>query len=253
MAKKNLGVKRRNVFAAVALLAIILLVLFFSSQRQATVLDDSSTNLSALYQSAVLDAKTVAPYKIYSNLVPITNSNEALVRDTAGRVLFVTWTSWTGYDDQVGHDVLLSREAWVTVSPQLANYCQVLPKSVNRTLYLEALIGLPPGNGKTRFVELYADSRDLFRPCADSEITDSVCGLVFPQDTTSDYRAWFERLNATSYGANGYPWTRLGYTYNWAKAGSQDYSDKVGLSEFVVRQNATVHIHAVSSLEQYCG
>jgi len=252
MAKTAVDSRSRNVFTAIAILFIVLLAVFLSGQKPASVLDNPDASLTVLYQSAILDAKTVAAYKIYAGLVPITDANDALLRDPAGRVLFVTWTGWAGYDGLVGNETVLSRETWVTASPQLADYCRQLPNGVNRTLWLEALLGLPPGNNKTRFVEMYADSSDVFRPCPDSEITDSVCGLEFPQDVTSGYRAWFENLDATSYGSNGYPWTRLGYTYNWAGAGSQAYSDKVGLSEFVIRQGATVGVAAVSSLEQYC-
>jgi len=32
---------------------------------------------------------------------------------------------------------------------------------------------------------------------------------------------------------NGYPWTHLGYTYNWAPGG-----DRYGASEYVIRGNA---------------
>lgn len=252
MAKTAVCARSRNVFTAIAILFIVLLAVFLSSQKPASSFDGPGANLTALYQSAITDAKTVAAYKIYAGLVPITGSNDALVRDPSGRVLFVTWTGWAGYDGLVGNETVLSREVWVTVSPQLAEYCRQLPKGVNRTLWLEALLGVPSGNGKTRFVEMYADSRDVFRPCPDSEITDSVCGLEFPQTATSGHRAWFESLNATSYGTNGYPWTRLGYTYNWAGVGSQSYSDKVGLSEFVIRQGAKVAVAAVSSLENYC-
>ncbi len=252
MGNRKAKAKSKPLLVALAFLCILLAAILLSSQKQASGLDDPNANLTSLYQSAVRDAKTAAPYKIYPGLVPITGSNNALERDPAGRVLFVTWTSWAGYDSNVGSDVALSREVWVTVSPQIADYCRALPYGANRTLWLEALLGIPPGSAKTRFVELTAHSEDVFRPCPDSEITDSVCGLEFPQDAAPSYRAWFEGLNSTSYGDNGYPWTRLGYTYNWGFAGSQDYSSKVGLSEFVIRQGATVGVRSVSSLEEYC-
>jgi hypothetical protein len=240
----------RPLLVALAFLLVVLAAIIISSQRQGSALEDP--DLSALYQSAVADAKAVAAYKIYPGLVAITSSNDELVRDPAGRVLFVTWTSWAGYDGSAGSDVPLSREVWVTASPQLADYCKALPAGANRTLWLESLTGVPPGSGKTRFVEMYASERDVFRPCPDNEITDSACGLEFPSDATAEYRAWFQGLNASSYGADGYPWTRLGYTYNWGFAGSRDYFSRVGLSEFVIRRGATVGVRSVSSLEQYC-
>jgi hypothetical protein len=46
---------------------------------------------------------------------------------------------------------------------------------------------------------------------------------------------------------NGYPWTRLGYTYNWRPG-----TDKYGASEYVVRKGATVNVLDVIPYQQYC-
>ncbi len=45
----------------------------------------------------------------------------------------------------------------------------------------------------------------------------------------------------------GYPWTRLGYTYDWGNPGSE-----VGLSEFVIQGGATVQVAQVYSTQAYC-
>jgi hypothetical protein len=44
-----------------------------------------------------------------------------------------------------------------------------------------------------------------------------------------------------------YPWTQLGYTYDWGNPESE-----VGLSEFVIRKGSTVVIKSVSNLDEYC-
>ena len=115
----------------------------------------------------------------------------------------------------------------------------------------DELLGLPPGNGKTRFVEMWASTSDLFRPSPDPETTDREASIDFPQplraiSVTSDYALWFQNVLAASYGPNGYPWTRLGYTYDW-KPGS---SEK-GLSEFVVPAGSTVELHSVTQNADY--
>jgi hypothetical protein len=55
-------------------------------------------------------------------------------------------------------------------------------------------------------------------------------------------------LQAYDDPSKGYPWTRLGYTYDWGNPESE-----VGLSEFVVAAGSTVSIEAVSDNETYCG
>ena len=58
---------------------------------------------------------------------------------------------------------------------------------------------------------------------------------------------WLVEQKNTSYGENGYPWTRLGYTYDWGNPKSE-----MGLSEFVIRKGATVEIRSSSSMDDYC-
>jgi len=47
---------------------------------------------------------------------------------------------------------------------------------------------------------------------------------------------------------NAYPWTRLGYTYDWGNSISE-----VGLSEFTIKKDARVIVNSVSNINQYLG
>jgi len=83
-------------------------------------------------------------------------------------------------------------------------------------------------------------------------VSDHEAELVFPVShqfvTVSDtHQQWFHDPKQKTYGADGYPWTRLGYTYDWGNPKSE-----IGLSEFVIRAGATVTIHAVSDTVNYC-
>lgn len=51
------------------------------------------------------------------------------------------------------------------------------------------------------------------------------------------YVRWFNENILDSYFYGAYPWTRLGYTYDWADNGSE-----YGLSEFLIRQGAEVEV-----------
>ena len=93
---------------------------------------------------------------------------------------------------------------------------------------------------------------DLFRPSPDPEVSDHEAELDFPVSEnflriTSEYNKWFCKQKCKSYGRNGYPWTRLGYTYDWGNPDSE-----VGLSEFVIRKGAKVKINSVIKTERYC-
>lgn len=211
--------------------------------------------LQQAYLQAVKDAATAEPQEISKNLTPIVETNTNLVwegQPGSRRVLVLTWTSWNGYDDKVGQSIVTTRETWVTAAPELKNFCtDYAADTAKLTLRLEQLLGLPPNNGKTKFVEMWVVPQDLFRPAPDPEISDQEAGLTFPQSkflTVSEaYVSWFNDLSSQSYGENGYPWTRLGYTYDWGNPNSE-----VGLSEFVVNTGATIEIEGVTNTEAYC-
>jgi hypothetical protein len=221
----------------------------------APVASSNPADLQQAYLNAVKDAAIVEPGEISKNLTPVVETNPNLVWEgEAGskQVLVLTWTSWNGYDDQVGQSIVTTRETWVTVAPELKNFCTTYSTAQpNLTLRLEQLLGLPPANGKTKFVEMWVTPQDLFRPSPDPEITDQEAGLTFPQSKfltiSEEYKAWFNDLSSQSYGENGYPWTRLGYTYDWGNPSSE-----VGLSEFVINTGATIEVQGVTNTEDYC-
>ncbi len=216
----------------------------------------SEADLRERYRRAVADARIAEPAEISRNLVAVVDYNRDLVwKEGPGQqwVRVVTWTSWQGYDDKVGQAMVTSREIWVTVVPELQRFCQQCGHSGGvLTLRLEQLLGLPPHNGKTRFVEIWVSPEDLFRPSPDPEISDHEAGLNFPVSRkfvtiADDYVRWFDDLKNDSYGEDGYPWTRLGYTYDWGNPGSE-----IGLSEFVIPKGAAIEVHSVAATGDYC-
>lgn len=214
--------------------------------------------LERRFRAAVSDAEIAEPSEISDKLTIIDPSNSNLVWDEAtGRVLVATWTSWNGYDNLVGQETTTTRETWVTAVPEMQNFCKAyVPTSdVPLTLRLEQLLGLPANNGKNRIVQLWVPAADLFRPSPDPEITDNIAQLEMPEPSAfpsqQDYefsRDWFNLQRSLSYDPkNGYPWTRLGYTYDWGNQASE-----VGLSEFVVWAKTTVKVESVTQNADYC-
>lgn len=154
-------------------------------------------------------------------------------------------------------------------------------------LRLKQYIGLPPDADKNAFVEMWIDPHDVFRPCPDPEITDHECqvglgvdsagesapcpwaGFVSPTTpatfgdrfdaqlsqafvTVADaHLQWMCSNWVGAYPAGdprkGYPWTALGYTYDWG-----DPDDHVGASEFVAPARTPVVIASVTLTEEYC-
>lgn len=208
----------------------------------------SKPSVTELYQAALKDAEVAEASEVVDTLVAIVPENSELTRDAAGRVLMETWTSYTGYDDKIGVDTELGADVWTMVAPQMQAFCRKSGLAGEAlSLRLEQLIGLPPGAGYDRVAELWVPPEAVFRPSPDPEITDTVASLDFPADAPEAHIQWINDLKATSYSADGYPWTRLGYTYDWNPDGKE-----VGLSEFVVRKGATVGVKSVTVTGEYC-
>lgn len=215
--------------------------------------------LNEAYARAVKDAEVAEPGEISRSLIAITEWEPNLQWQGEGdqrQVLVVTWTAWSGYNDKVGQATTLdaSRVVWVTTVPELRSFCRAYTSgnpSADLSLRLRQLLGLPPSDQKTTFVEFWVDPDDLFRPAPDPEITDHEAELEFRRTgeitTTSAYESWFNQLRETSYVPPGYPWTRLGYTYDWGNPSSE-----VGASEFVIRGGATISVAAVYTTQAYC-
>ena len=214
----------------------------------------ASADASARFRAAVEDARVATEREVFRGLKPVLPDEKGLLwngRPGESSVLVVTWTQWGGYDAFVGREMPVTRPVWVTLAPELRELCRHYHprRSRDLTRRLEQWLGLPPGNGKTRFVELWVAADDLLRPCPDPEITDRECSLDFPPASAAPegYRRWFEEQKAGSYGEDGYPWTRLGYTYDWGSA-----TTVVGASEYLIWPQASVRVHSVSKLRAFC-
>lgn len=155
-------------------------------------------------------------------------------------------------------------DLWVTVAPEMKNFFHGTVPSSQR---VAQLLGVTPEAGleDRSFVELWVSPKDLFRPCPDPETTDRECQPSgYPIKETDfpvsmfwnfssdekvrateggvwefrDYMGWFANRTQFIYSypypaANSadplpYPWTRLGYTYDWGNP------NHIGLSEYVL-------------------
>ncbi len=243
------------------LLALGLLLLIAGcggTDRAAT--DDRATAPApdSLYRAAIADARTATPADLTTTLTPLAPYNDDLVwqnrRDSTRRVRVVTWGGADTWPEAAAGDtVTTDADVWVTAAPQLRQFCRGLDRSDDAlTLRLAQRLGLPPDVDYDRFVELWVRPRDLVRPCPDPEVSDRECELRTPvparhAQISASHREWFRTLKQTSYGPDGYPFTGLGYTYDWHPA-----TDDVGLSEFVLRPGHSAVVHRVQSTAAYC-
>ncbi len=223
----------------------------------------TDTNLQAvMYSNAMVNASNVVASKIRNDLTYITTDNTNLTWRTnpangEREVLvasFMTAFVATNYY-HVGLSADLRRDGWVTVVPELKNFCRNYA-GTNLPLRVKQLLGLPVINANDTVVEYYVNPQYLLRPSRDPEITDRAGEISFRTNTpyaaavSTNYFAWFQNeIVSHNYGmTNGvwfaYPWTQLGYTYDWLKTGN----NIMGLSEFVIPAAMLYNTYGVTTL-----
>lgn len=189
------------------------------------------------YQKAIQDAAVIEK----SEVMPLPTI-------APGKVRVVTWSKYPESYPLGKPTALKWGEVWVTRDNDVKSRCRNFLKNtvVSDT---QKLLGLPANNAEKRsFITLEVDSSALFRPCANPGLQDKTCSPDFPKDVPQSHAAWYAHQSSMSYqSGSGFPWTRLGYTYNW-KAGANE----VGVAEFVIKKGAEVLPLNATETAAYC-
>lgn len=221
-----------------------------------------AASIDAIYAQAIGSAAVYAP----EHVLPLFPA----VPDAEGNVRVVTLTaeSYAPGTQTLGGDV------WVTVVPEARDSCRSWRDEPELVMRLRQLLGLQPADPVTHFVEMSVPAASMFRPtvdpavttrwpCGEGQVGGGSCGLEFPAGVDPAHVQWMARQMLSAWqvpdgypaqrtgggrGALGYPWTRLGYTYNWHPG-----SPRYGASEYLVRGGATVRVDATHPIPAYCG
>ncbi|CAB4865138.1 unannotated protein [freshwater metagenome] len=234
------------------------------------------------YLTAISDAAVALPSEVESDLLlPAPSDPRTRWRTIDGaEYLLVTSLRYAPVTTvEPGAQFTLDSSRWVAIPGQLAEEC-VRYSCVNLgaqrlDMQLKQLMGLPPDADYRYVSEFWVKPSDMFRPCTDPRIASQSCpeltvgasggvpatvGEVNLSDflwSQANY-AWRapdqfrpkqarscaqDFANASVGQCYGFPWTRLGYTYDWTPGAKDD----VGVTEFVVAKGATAYLERVGS------
>ena len=215
--------------------------------------------LAGIYSNAIIDASNALPSEICRTLTIISTNNPRLEWRTNGvtgnmelRVCaFMSMASDTNTSYyQVGQTSSLQYVTlFVTAVPELRDFCRAFT-GTNLQLRMKKLLGLPAAGTYEAVVEFWVEPQWMSRPSPDPEITDAECELDFRtnslfQTTSTNHINWcMAKMADYAFTTNvwvAYPWTRLGYTYDWAKQGP----NRVGLSEFIIPGKILRNAHGI--------
>lgn len=134
------------------------------------------------YWNAIEDARTPTEDEIFDRLTAITHDNNALTWDQNNRVLVVTWT----HHPYSPSDKISTQDVWVTVAPDLQNFCKHYTPTTEVPLVarINQVLGLPPIATETshtsrQIAEIWVDPNYLFRPSPDPGINDQRADVSF--------------------------------------------------------------------------
>jgi hypothetical protein len=243
---------RIRIISIAGRLSLLLLLVLSSAALKETTSRESLEDLWVRYNAAVVDSATYR-HENLRHLFPLRFDPATMNTPVV---------TLTGYDYPLGPQTL-SRYIWVTEVPEVQQKCQKFA-SEELELSLRELLGLQPEAKIGNFVAMTVKASDIFRPSpnpittsetlCNSPDTDTTCGELFPDWVNNDHKSWIANQMLTSYlvssthnGAYSYPWTRLGYTYNW-KPGA----DRYGASEYVIRPGSIVTVTSKTPYAQYC-
>jgi hypothetical protein len=216
---------------------------------------------------ATENAKRPDQDKVVNNLWSLSKSNYQIKsRENNGKVeyLMASWKyiSNPSEDWKIGNKKSIENQTWLTAVPQVKEFCQKcrgiginIPGNIMLSLRLQQYLGLilNRNSNKTHFVEMWVKAEDLSRPCIDPEINDSTC-QVLPVPVPVRYPI-LQQIYTNSYAVGSqenYPWTGLGYTYDWGNS----KKPHEGASEFLINgtkeKPIEVEVVSVTTTQEYC-
>lgn len=207
--------------------------------------------LDELYQASIYDAMVADSSEICDTLWPIHSSNTRLVWKTIGNEVYVLAGSFNKYPGSYSGPSVVNTwgEIWVFIPSQYKSKMSASYYPYTDTLLrTRQLLGLPPSNSSQYIVELWVKPKDLFRPATDPKVDTKTTGLFFPANTDPLHTKWFNQNIYDAYfgTATHLPWTRLGYSYDWAKGASE-----IGVEEYCIKTGSLLYVNKLALATTY--
>lgn len=229
---------RKKIFAAIAACLLLVLLLLAGCVRE------TEPSNEELWSTAMADAVFSEGSEVIE-LVCLTHQDPRVIWDETGeRVLLVTWHDYEELCEP--GDSLAHSDIWATSLGELESWYQENSSNITDwDLRFAQLLGMPNDGSCTRFSAFWIAPSEVIRP---AYVTDVTAQMENGYDKITDpmYQSWFDDNILYSYFESEYPWTRLGYTYDWS-GGDSPY----GLTEFLIVDGSEAEIAFTYSTEDF--
>lgn len=192
-----------------------------------------------LYDAAVADAMFIEE----GEQLPLKSLADAGTASTnsLGQVLLITWHDTPYFFRADQSSILNFGTVWTVADGEILTWYANNAADIedeDMVLRMEQLMGLPPKTGNTHFSAMWVWKEDIKRPAYTTSIEAASSDAAFLYVPEESYKEWFDKTIIAAYYDGTYPWTRLGYTYDWALGGTE-----YGLSQFIISDNSEVSVN----------
>lgn len=209
--------------------------------------------MDQLYGLSVQDAMVADSTEISDALWPITPDNPDLQWKTINGQSYVLMATFMRFPASYPAGDSITNvwgESWLFIPKQMKSRIGASFTPTSDTIMrICQLLGLPPVNSKTNthIATMWVKADRLYRPAGNPAINTKSAGAVLLSTVTPAYSKWFNDYiiyayyrPLTSATDAHYPWTRMGYTFDWAPGTS-----RVGLSEYVLQASSGAWVEKV--------
>ncbi|AXY74225.1 hypothetical protein D3H65_09670 [Paraflavitalea soli] len=249
--------KRLTSQHVLALFAIVSLIILEGCRKDIDM--PVAPDLNQLYATAIDDAMITENIERIDTLWPISNANSRLQWKTVHGKQYVLMATFMRFPSSYPEGDSITTtwgDAWLFIPQQMKMRIGGSFKADSDTLLrICQLLGLPPVNSRTNthIAEMWVPADSLQRPAGNPAINTTAANEVLISGASPSYTSWFNNYiiyayyhTLTSATDFHYPWTRLGYTFDWAPT-----AHEVGLSEYVLRANTGCWVNKTRTASGY--
>ena len=210
----------------------------------------SAKSLEALYQDAVHDAVFAEPDEIQPLVCVEQDCALVTFNQTKDKVLMLNFNNYP--ESYIAGKPFACKygAVWTFTDKEIIKWykeCADKDKVADWPLRFRQLMGMPPQKECKCVTALWTRPADLRRPAYQTDITKQIApDKLSTKNVSEDIRDWFKDNIIWSYFDSAYPWTRLGYTYDWADNGKE-----YGLSEFLILKDSVVDVEWTKTQEEF--
>lgn len=229
----------------------ILILLTACSARELLTIPNHETenSLEQLWNNAIQDAAYSNDNEIMPLVTLTAEDKNVQWNKEKNAVLLGTYQKFSFSGNENKPFPAWKKPIWAVSVLELKKWYEKNKSSTdNWQLRLAQVFGLPADAGYEHFCLFWVKPEFVIRPAYVTDVTQQMKnGMHHIQD--AEYKKWFEENYMYSNVIGHFPWTRLGYSYDWGNP-EQEY----GLTEFLIQQpehTTIVHSFTVQELIEW--